>query len=92
MEATPESEPCVVSLDGNQTVRVPLVGCVLKTQAVARAMHDHQWEEAVKMRGRSFARNLETYKMLTRLKPPKPAEGDVSSMQERTLGSSSAIL
>lgn len=76
MEATSETEPCVVSLDGNQTVRVPLVGCVLKTQAVARAMHDKQWEEAVKMRGRSFARNLETYKMLTRLKPPKVVEGE----------------
>ncbi|XP_018024643.1 LOW QUALITY PROTEIN: ATP-dependent 6-phosphofructokinase-like [Hyalella azteca] len=85
MEATPESEPCVVSLDGNQTVRVPLVGCVLKTQAVARAMHDHQWEEAVKMRGRSFARNLETYKMLTRLKPPKPAEGDKANGGTATL-------
>lgn len=78
MEATPETEPCVVSLDGNQTVRVPLMGCVLKTQAVARAMADKKWEEAVKMRGRSFARNLETYKMLTRLKPPKPVQGEVS--------------
>lgn len=38
MEATPETEPCVISLDGNQAVRVPLMGCVLKTQAVARAM------------------------------------------------------
>lgn len=38
MEATEEIEPCVISLDGNQAVRVPLMGCVLKTQAVARAM------------------------------------------------------
>ena len=38
MEATSETEPCVISLDGNQSVRVPLMGCVLKTQAVARAM------------------------------------------------------
>ena len=38
MEATEETEPCVISLDGNQSVRVPLMGCVLKTQAVARAM------------------------------------------------------
>jgi len=76
MEATQDTEPCVVSLDGNQTVRVPLMGCVLKTQAVARAMADKNFEEAVNMRGRSFARNLETYKMLTRLKPPTPAEGE----------------
>ena len=28
MDATPETPACVVSLDGNQTVRVPLMECV----------------------------------------------------------------
>ncbi|XP_050525022.1 ATP-dependent 6-phosphofructokinase isoform X5 [Daktulosphaira vitifoliae] len=73
MEATPETEACVVSLDGNQAVRLPLMECVEKTKAVAKAMADKQWELAVQLRGRSFARNLETYKMLTRLKPPRSA-------------------
>ncbi|XP_005179004.1 ATP-dependent 6-phosphofructokinase isoform X1 [Musca domestica] len=77
MEATSESVPVVVSLDGNQAVRVPLMECVERTQAVAKAMADKNWELAVKLRGRSFERNLETYKMLTRLKPPK-REGQVS--------------
>lgn len=36
-------------------------------------MADKNWDLAVQLRGRSFARNLETYKMLTRLKPPKGA-------------------
>jgi hypothetical protein len=27
MDATPESEACVVSLDGNSSVRVPLMEC-----------------------------------------------------------------
>lgn len=45
--------------------------CVERTQAVAKAMADKNWDMAVQLRGRSFARNLETYKMLTRLKPPK---------------------
>lgn len=71
MEATPDSVPCVVSLDGNQAVRVPLMECVERTKAVSQAMADKNWELAVKLRGRSFERNLETYKMLTRLKPPK---------------------
>jgi len=71
MEATPESVPVVISLDGNQTVRVPLMECVERTQAVAKAMKEKRWADAVKLRGRSFERNLETYKMLTRLKPPK---------------------
>lgn len=73
MEATPGTEPCVMSLDGNQAVRLPLMECVEKTKAVAKAMADKQWDLAVQLRGRSFARNLETYKMLTRLKPPKSA-------------------
>ncbi|XP_015030158.2 ATP-dependent 6-phosphofructokinase isoform X2 [Drosophila virilis] len=71
MEATEESVPVVISLDGNQTVRVPLMECVERTQAVAKAMKERRWADAVKLRGRSFERNLETYKMLTRLKPPK---------------------
>lgn len=73
MEATPETEPCVVSLDGNQAVRLPLMECVRRTKAVSQAMADKNWDLAVQLRGRSFARNLETYKMLTRLKPPKGA-------------------
>lgn len=47
--------------------------CVERTQAVAKAMAEKKWELAVQLRGKSFARNLETYKMLTRLKPPKNA-------------------
>lgn len=73
MEANEETEACVVSLDGNQAVRVPLMECVERTKAVANAMAQKEWTKAVELRGRSFARNLETYKMLTRLKPPKDA-------------------
>lgn len=73
MEATDDTEPCVVSLDGNQAVRVPLMECVERTQAVAKAMAEGKYDLAVELRGRSFTRNLETYKMLTRLKPPKDA-------------------
>ncbi|XP_030370642.1 ATP-dependent 6-phosphofructokinase isoform X2 [Scaptodrosophila lebanonensis] len=75
MEATEESVPVVISLDGNQAVRVPLMECVERTQAVAKAMAERRWADAVKLRGRSFERNLETYKMLTRLKPPKESLG-----------------
>ena len=30
MDATPETPACVVSLDGNSTVRVPLLECVAR--------------------------------------------------------------
>ena len=30
MDATPDTPACVISLDGNQSVRVPLMQCVMK--------------------------------------------------------------
>ncbi|XP_011499037.1 PREDICTED: ATP-dependent 6-phosphofructokinase isoform X1 [Ceratosolen solmsi marchali] len=80
VEATPETEACVVTLDGNQAVRLPLMECVRRTKAVAQAMADKNWDLAVQLRGKGFVRNLNTYKMLTRLKAPVEAgtikEGD----------------
>ncbi|XP_011691163.1 PREDICTED: ATP-dependent 6-phosphofructokinase isoform X4 [Wasmannia auropunctata] len=70
MEATPDTEACVVTLDGNQAVRLPLMECVRRTKAVAQAMADKNWDLAVQLRGKGFERNLETYKTLTRLKAP----------------------
>ncbi|XP_035729270.1 ATP-dependent 6-phosphofructokinase-like isoform X1 [Vespa mandarinia] len=83
MEATPETEACVVTLDGNQAVRLPLMECVRRTKAVAKAMADKNWDLAVQLRGKGFARNLETYKMLTRLKAP--ADYDAKEMNGPTL-------
>ncbi|CAF0981180.1 unnamed protein product [Rotaria sordida] len=61
MEATPTSQPVVIALSGNQTVRVPLMHCVEKTLAVAEAMKSKRFIEAQELRGRSFKGNLETY-------------------------------
>lgn len=35
MDMTPETEPCVISIDGNQIVRVPLMQCVERTKLVS---------------------------------------------------------
>merc|ERR1719266_92716 len=43
MDATPDTEACVVSIVGNSSVRVPLVECVEKTQAVTKAMEAKNW-------------------------------------------------
>ena len=58
MRATPDSEAQVVTLDGNSSVCLPLMQCVHKTQAVARAMATKNWEVAVQLRGAGFKRNL----------------------------------
>ena len=69
MEATPTSQPVVISLSGNQTVRVPLMLGVEKTLAVAQAMNTKKFKEAQELRGRSFKNNLETYIRLSKLRP-----------------------
>ncbi|CAF4356360.1 unnamed protein product, partial [Rotaria sp. Silwood2] len=69
MEATPTSQPVVIALSGNQTVRVPLMHCVEKTSAVAEAMSSKRFKEAQELRGRSFKGNLETYIRLSKLRP-----------------------
>uniref|UniRef100_A0A3Q2L2A5 6-phosphofructokinase n=1 Tax=Equus caballus TaxID=9796 RepID=A0A3Q2L2A5_HORSE len=64
LQATPETPACVVSLSGNQAVRLPLVKCVQMTQDVQKAMDERRFKDAVQLRGRSFENNLNTYKRL----------------------------
>nr|XP_032621195.1 ATP-dependent 6-phosphofructokinase, platelet type isoform X1 [Chelonoidis abingdonii] len=69
LEATPDTPACVVSLSGNQAVRLPLMECVQMTQEVQKAMDERKFCEAVRLRGRSFENNLNTYKLLSHRKP-----------------------
>ena len=70
VEAREDTEPCVVTLVGNVAVRVPLMKCVEKTQAVTKAMAERNWDLAIQLRGKSFCSNLQTFRLLSRLKPP----------------------
>ncbi|KAL3055664.1 hypothetical protein OYC64_018358 [Pagothenia borchgrevinki] len=65
LEASATTPACVVSLVGNQAVRLPLMECVLMTQEVQKAMDEKKFEEAVRLRGRSFENNLSTYRLLS---------------------------
>ncbi|XP_016379310.1 ATP-dependent 6-phosphofructokinase, platelet type-like isoform X6 [Sinocyclocheilus rhinocerous] len=69
LETTANTPACVVSLCGNQSVRLPLMECVQMTQQVQKAMDEKRFEEAVRLRGRSFENNLKTYKLLAHRKP-----------------------
>ncbi|XP_033849339.1 ATP-dependent 6-phosphofructokinase, platelet type-like isoform X8 [Acipenser ruthenus] len=69
LEASADTPACVVSLCGNQAVRLPLMECVQMTQEVQKAMDERKFEEAVRLRGRSFENNLNTYKLLAHRKP-----------------------
>ncbi|MEQ2184719.1 hypothetical protein GOODEAATRI_011036 [Goodea atripinnis] len=64
LEASTNTPACVVSLVGNQAVRLPLMECVQMTQEVQKAMDEKKFDEAVRLRGRSFENNLSTYRLL----------------------------
>uniref|UniRef100_A0A8B9HF26 Phosphofructokinase, platelet b n=1 Tax=Astyanax mexicanus TaxID=7994 RepID=A0A8B9HF26_ASTMX len=49
LEASPDTPACVVSLRGNQAIRLPLMECVQMTQQVQKAMDEKNFEEAVKL-------------------------------------------
>uniref|UniRef100_A0A8B9QRC2 Phosphofructokinase, liver type n=1 Tax=Anas platyrhynchos TaxID=8839 RepID=A0A8B9QRC2_ANAPL len=69
LEATPDTPACVVSLSGNQSVRLPLMECVQVTKDVQKAMDEKRFDEAIQLRGRSFENNWNIYKMLAHQKP-----------------------
>uniref|UniRef100_A0A673Y1S8 ATP-dependent 6-phosphofructokinase n=1 Tax=Salmo trutta TaxID=8032 RepID=A0A673Y1S8_SALTR len=71
LEATPETPACVVSLSGNMAIRLPLMECVQVTKDVTVAMTEGRFEDAVKLRGKSFQNNWDTYKMLAHVTPPE---------------------
>ncbi|CAG5903631.1 unnamed protein product [Menidia menidia] len=56
LEASTNTPACVVSLVGNQAVRLPLMECVQMTQEVQKAMDEKKFEEAVRLRGRFVSR------------------------------------
>uniref|UniRef100_A0A8C0HQ43 6-phosphofructokinase type A n=1 Tax=Buteo japonicus TaxID=224669 RepID=A0A8C0HQ43_9AVES len=62
LEGTPDTPACVVSLSGNQAVRLPLMECVQVTKDVTTAMNEGRFDDALKLRGRSFQNNWNVYK------------------------------
>ncbi|XP_054039199.1 ATP-dependent 6-phosphofructokinase, muscle type [Rissa tridactyla] len=75
LEGTPETPACVVSLSGNQAVRLPLMECVQVTKDVTTAMNEGRFEDALKLRGRSFQNNWNVYKLLAHIRPPSTKSG-----------------
>ncbi|XP_029462331.1 ATP-dependent 6-phosphofructokinase, liver type isoform X2 [Rhinatrema bivittatum] len=69
LEATPDTPACVVSLSGNQSVRLPLMECVQVTKDVQKAMDQKRFDDAIQLRGRSFENNWNIYKLLAHQKP-----------------------
>uniref|UniRef100_A0A8C0BP27 6-phosphofructokinase type A n=1 Tax=Buteo japonicus TaxID=224669 RepID=A0A8C0BP27_9AVES len=75
LEGTPDTPACVVSLSGNQAVRLPLMECVQVTKDVTTAMNEGRFDDALKLRGRSFQNNWNVYKLLAHIRPPSTKSG-----------------
>uniref|UniRef100_A0A8C9RML2 6-phosphofructokinase n=1 Tax=Scleropages formosus TaxID=113540 RepID=A0A8C9RML2_SCLFO len=71
LEATPDTPACVVSLSGNMAVRLPLMECVQVTKDVTKAMAEGRFDDAIKLRGKSFENNWSTYRLLAHVHPPE---------------------
>uniref|UniRef100_A0A673ZLF4 ATP-dependent 6-phosphofructokinase n=1 Tax=Salmo trutta TaxID=8032 RepID=A0A673ZLF4_SALTR len=76
LETTANTPACVVSLCGNQAVRLPLMECVQMTQEVQKAMDEKKFEEAVKLRGR-YIHITNHCSGFAQLQPQPPAQYEI---------------
>lgn len=76
IKAVPEDEPQLIGIRENRITYAPLMDCVHKTRAVAEVIAQHNYEEAMGMRGGSFKEALRTLRTLVRAfpRPPKPGQ------------------
>ncbi len=70
----PGGEPQVIGLRGNRVITTPLMECVQKTRAVSQAIEEHNYEEAMRLRGHSFLESMDTFLTLIRAEPRPPQE------------------
>jgi 6-phosphofructokinase 1 len=75
LASTPQSEPQLIGLRGNRITVSPLMDCVEKTRAVAKAIQDHDYEAAMNLRGTSFNEIFQTFRTMLRALPHPPQSG-----------------
>ncbi len=69
---SPRDEPQVIGLRGNRVITTPLMECVEKTRAVSEAIENHQYRQAMRLRGSSFVDSMDTFLTLIRAEPRPP--------------------
>ena len=69
LNARPEDEPVVIGIKNNRMTRLPLMESVLKTQAVAKAIAEKDYERAMSLRSSSFSDAFKTLRMMIRALP-----------------------
>jgi 6-phosphofructokinase 1 len=67
LSSSADSEPQLIGMRGNRITHSPLMECVEQTRAVAKAIQEHDYETAMKLRGSSFEEAFETLRTMLRL-------------------------
>lgn len=75
LKSKPTDEPLLVGIKANRIVRLPLMECVERTQAIARAIQAKDFEKAVELRSTSFKEAFSTLKTMVRALPHPPESG-----------------
>mgnify|MGYP001285174902 CR=1 FL=1 len=75
MAMGPNDEPLIVGMQGNKLTRTRLDIALAKTKAVADAVAAKNYEEALALRGQSFAESFRIVRTLVRTLPHDPTPG-----------------
>jgi 6-phosphofructokinase 1 len=75
IQAKPEDEPVQIGFRGNRVVSLPLMECVEKTQAVAKAIEARDYVKAMELRSPSFTDAFRTLRTMVRALPHPPSPG-----------------
>jgi 6-phosphofructokinase 1 len=75
LETDPDDEPLQIGFKGNRLVRLPLMECVEKTQAVADAISAKNYAKAMELRSSSFTDAFRTLRTMLRALPHPPIPG-----------------
>jgi 6-phosphofructokinase 1 len=75
IDAKPEDEPVQIGIKGNRIVSLPLMECVKKTQAVAEAIRERDYQKAMELRSSSFSDAFQTLRTIIRALPHPPSPG-----------------
>jgi 6-phosphofructokinase 1 len=75
LKLRPDEDAKLIGIRENRIATSNLVGAVERTHAVADLLDEGRYEEALALRGGSFAESLETLRTLVRAQPSTPADG-----------------
>jgi 6-phosphofructokinase 1 len=75
LSAAPEDEPMLVGIRQHDIIRSPLMDCVAQTQRVAKVIEAKDYEQALAMRGGSFADSFHILRTVLRAHPRPPEPG-----------------